>query len=321
MGQSFFNQITKSQPTAFAAMPVILITGCGSGIGLALAKLLHLQQDYRVMVTARSSDSVSWLKKELQENERFLIRELDVTNRNQRETLIADIFARWKSIDILINNAGISYRSVIEHMDEESELKQLDINYLAPMALIRLVIPSMREMGLGKIINVSSVSGMVAMPTMASYSASKHALEGATEALWYELRPYGISVTLIQPGFIKSNSFEKVHYSKKAELSRCLEGPYAEYYAHMEPFIGKLMNLSTVTSEDIAFKIRKVIHKKTPPLWVAVTPDAGFFFWLRKVLPRRFFHRFMYQFLPKVHHWGDAFKNKQRADYCLKTAR
>jgi len=78
----------------------------------------------------------------------------------------------------LINNAGISYRGTVEHMDEASEMHQMNTNYLSPMALIRLALPYMRKRGRGKIINISSVSGMLAMPTMGSYSASKYALKG-----------------------------------------------------------------------------------------------------------------------------------------------
>jgi len=98
-------------------------------------------------------------------------------------------------------------------MTVADEQLQMQTNYFGPLALIRDLLPSMREKGRGKIINVSSVSGMIAMPTMASYSASKHALKGASEALWYEMKPYGINVSLIQPGFIKSNSFHNVYFS------------------------------------------------------------------------------------------------------------
>lgn len=292
--------------------PVILVTGCGSGIGLALAHLLYQLPKYRVIVTAHHGHSVAELKKALPENERFMIHELDVTQPVQRENLIAYVYSKWRAIDVIVNNAGISYRSVIEHMDDESELKQIDTNYLGPMSLLRLVIPSMRENNSGKIINISSVSGMVAMPTMASYSASKHALEGASEALWYELRPYGISVTLVQPGFIKSNSFEKVYASKKAQLSYDLEGPYSEYYSNMGPFIKQLMERSPSTPEKIAQQILQLIQQKNPPLWSSATIDAALFFWIRKLLPRRFFHRIMYFLLPNANKWGEKYKKPHK---------
>src|SRR5690606_8275736 len=125
--------------------------------------------------------------------------------------------AKWDGVSILINNAGISYRAVVEHMNDKDEQLQMAVNYFGPVALIRLVLPFMREQGRGKIINISSVSGMLAMPTMASYSASKHALEGVSEALWYEAKPLGVNVSLIQPGFIRSKSFKNVYFTEASE--------------------------------------------------------------------------------------------------------
>ncbi len=218
----------------------------------------------------------------------------------------------WRAIDILINNAGISYRSTVEHMDDESEVHQLSVNYLAPMALIRLVIPSMRERGFGKIINVSSVSGMVAMPTMASYSASKHALEGATEALWYELHPFDISVSLIQPGFIHSNSFNKIYFSKKAKLSQDIDGPYADYYRNMGPWIARIMEKSMATPESISKKIIGLCNMTRLPLWVPVSIDSWIFHIIRKIIPRNFFHRFMRLFLPHGTKWGGRFRKAEK---------
>lgn len=298
--------------------PVIFITGCSSGLGYALAKELYRLHRYRVVATVRDPKSLERLRAEMKEDDTFQFELLDVTDQKQREAVIAKTFQRWKAIDVLINNAGVSYRSVIEHMDDESEQRQLDVNYLAPMALIRLVIPTMREKGSGKIINVSSVSGMVSMPTMASYSASKHALEGATEALWYELRPFGISVSLLQPGFIRSRSFEKVYFSKKAALSKDLEGPYSEYYTHMGSFVEKLMLRSLATPEKITRRIIREIENPNSSLWIPATADAIVFYWLRKLLPRTLFHKFMYSRLPSIQNWGAKQRDKV---YFLRAAR
>ena len=287
----------------FEYKPVIFITGCGAGLGLALAKLLVSKNKFRTVITARKK-SIDFLRTQFTETSDTLIYELDVTDLNQRNDLISEVYKKWRSIDVLVNNAGISYRSVIEHMDDESEIHQLQTNYLGPMGLIRLVVPCMRENGRGKIINISSVSGMMAMPTMASYSASKHALEGATEALWYEMKPFGINVSLIQPGFIRSSSFQNVHLSKKAKLSSVLDGPYSDFYSSMGPFVEKIMNRSSVSPEMIAKKILNIIEMKNPPLWFPVTPDASLFFYLRKILPRRLFHGIMYRLLPNSKNWA-----------------
>lgn len=292
--------------------PIILITGCSSGLGLELAKKLSVLTQYRVIATARPQ-SLERLQKHFatlpsdRAND-FWIRPLDVTLAKTREDLFLEIDSVWKSgVDILINNAGISYRSVIEHMDELSEFHQMNTNYLGPMSLIRRCLPHMRLQGRGKIINISSVSGMMAMPTMASYSASKHALEGASEALWYEMRPLGISVTLLQPGFIHSESFRNVYYSENSLCGIDPNGPYCDYYRYMSPFVENMMKRSRATPERIAKLAIKVIQTQDPPLRIPATLDALFFYYLRRMLPRRIFLRFLYWNLPHVSLWGRAY--------------
>lgn len=296
--------LRKSAPQSFR--PVVLVTGCNSGIGLSLCRLLRKNSQYRVVATARAN-SANELRKKFAEDERFIILDLDVTSSEQRQMAIEEVHRRWGGVDILVNNAGISFRSVVEHMNDDTEMRQLETNYLGPMALIRLVLPHMREQGRGKIINLSSVSGMLAMPTMSSYSASKHALEGASEALWYEMKPLGINVTLIQPGFVHSNAFMKVCYSELGKESLKVQGPYWDYYRYMTPFIETMMRLSPTPPERIARKILRVIQTENPPLWVPATWDAIIFYYLRRFIPRRLFHPILFRLLPKRRLWGRGY--------------
>lgn len=292
--------------------PVILVTGASSGLGLALAELLCNYPEYRIAITARGF-SQKKLRDKFQESDTLKIFELDITSEKSRSKCLRNIKQLWGDIDILINNAGISYRSVVEHMTEEDENLQMTTNYFGPMALIRDILPSMREKGRGKIINVSSVSGMLAMPTMASYSASKHALEGASEALWYEMKPYGINVSLIQPGFIRSNSFHNVYFSEKSDPEKFdPKSPYSDYYLSMGPFVEKLMKLSLSTPEIIARKILQTIQTENPPLWVPVTIDAVIFYYLRKFIPRRWLMPVLFLMLPKSSAW--ALEHTHRRD-------
>lgn len=282
---------------------IVLITGCSSGLGHALAERLIESKNYKVVVTAREG-SFARLKTMFSESEDVMLCRLDVTRDDQISEIVNEVCLHWGGIDVLVNNAGICYRSVIEHMDIVAEMTQLKTNYLGPMSLVRSILPIMREQGGGKIINVSSVSGMVSMPTMASYSASKHALEGASEAMWYECRPYGIKVTLVEPGFINSDSFKHVVYSKKAELSVNLNGPHSEYYESMTPFIESLMRRTFATPQGIAKKIEKLIETESPPLRVRVTWDAKIFALIKKLLPSSLFHHIMFLFIPGTKHWG-----------------
>ncbi len=287
----------------------MLVTGCSSGIGLALAELLHRQLEYRVVVTARSSSSAA-LRSRFPDDDRFWVRDLDVASEEERDLLIREIEDRWEGVDILINNAGISYRAVLEHMTGEAELHQMTTNYLGPVALIRRVIPSMRRLGRGKIINVSSVSGMLAMPTMASYSASKYALEGMSEALWYELRPLGIQVSLIQPGFIRSRSFQNVYLTELSGRKLGSDGIYEDYYAHMVPFVERLMRLSLTTPESVARRILRTIRARRPPLWIPVTIDASIFYYLRRFVPRRVLLPLLFSLLPKSRTWARRYTKR-----------
>jgi len=291
--------------------PVVLVTGCSSGIGLALAELLYRDLHYRVIVTARDS-SLSVLKNRFPESDRFIVRPLDVTNDLNRQNLIREIDTLWGGVNVLINNAGISYRAVVEHMSAEEELDQFHTNYFGPVGLIRLVLPLMRREGRGKIINVSSVSGMLAMPTMGSYSASKYALEGLSEALWYEVRPLGINVSLIQPGFVKSKSFLNVKYSAQSGPEHGTVGLYGDYYQNMTPFIERLMGYSLTTPEAVALRILKVIRKKNPSLWIPATLDATIFYYLRRFVPRRILLEFIFATLPAVRKWAKTYTNKRK---------
>jgi len=225
---------------------------------------------------------------------------LDVMSDAERRAAVRHADERWGGVDVLINNAGVSYRSTLEDMTAEDERVQLEVNHLGPLALSRLVLPHMRAQRWGRILNVSSVSGMMAMPTMGSYSASKWALEGASESLWYEARPWGVRVTLIQPGFIRSDSFTHVLTPAGLDPER---SAYVEYYRHMGPFIARLMQRARATPDDVAARILRCARRRSPPLRLAVTRDARVFYLLRRLLPRRAYHALLYRMLPGVNGW------------------
>lgn len=283
---------------------VVLLTGASSGIGLALTKLLYNNPNYKLVATAREASLARLKEAGLADNENFLTLPLDVDLANQREAVVKQILNRFGRIDILINNAGISYRSVLEHMSEADEHQQMESNFFSPLALIRLVLPGMRDRRHGHIINVSSVGGMMAMPTMGSYSASKFALEGASEALWYEMKPWNIKVSLVQPGFVHSNSFRRVRFSKLATGALQSNDPYRVYYDSMGSFVETIMGLAVATSESIAVKIVRTMEQPNPPLRVPATIDAYFFSILRRFLPRRLYHWVLFHNLPQIKKWG-----------------
>lgn len=287
-----------SKPTT----PRILLTGATSGIGLALARKLW-NSSYKVAITVREKSRHKISSEPFKENDRFTIVDIDINSSTDRERIITHLSKKWDGIDVLINNAAISYRSTIEHATHENDLHQLQTNFLSPLELIRLVLPHMRHQQWGRIINLSSVGGMMAMPTMGLYSASKFALEGASEALWYELKPWNVSVTLVQPGFINSESFRNVAWSKKAKISIEGDDEYTPYYKHMSQFIEKLMTSAFATPDSIAKKIINLIERDRVPLRMPATIDAHFFSFIRRFMPRYFYHALLYRNLPGISEW------------------
>jgi short-subunit dehydrogenase len=278
---------------------VVLLTGAGGGIGLALLKKLASNPNLITVATARPHSIKSLVAAGFRDSDHLLIRPLDVLSGNSRRLLVRELHAKFGRIDVLINNAGISFRSTLEDMQGSEEELQMATNYFGPLGLIREVLPNMRQRKTGQIINVSSVGGMMAMPTMGSYSASKFALEGASEALWYELKPWGISVSLVQPGFINSASFKKVYRSSQSKE----HSPYEKYYSNMESFISKLMTSTFATSDSVADKIYKLVLKGQGQLRVPATLDAHIFSVLRRVLPREIYHKLLFKSLPKINEW------------------
>jgi NAD(P)-dependent dehydrogenase (short-subunit alcohol dehydrogenase family) len=282
----------------------ILVTGASAGVGLQLAKLL-LRGRHRLVLTARASSLERFAEQGIFAGERVLLLPLDVTRDEERRAALAAVEERWGGVDVLVNNAGLSYRAVAEHLTAEERMAQMDANFFGPMELVKLVLPHMRAQRYGRIINVSSVGGMTAMPTLSIYSASKFALEGASESLWYEVRPFGIRVSVIRPGFINSDGFRKTKFTSQATLALTdLQDPYHAHYVNMDELIAALMTLTFYTPKDVAEAILGVIDAKNPPLWVSGTLDARLFDLLRRLLPAGLYHRLLYAGLPRIWRWG-----------------
>lgn len=284
---------------------VVFLTGASTGLGLAVARRL-LDTSHLLVLTARRSSLPRFEAAGIKAADRVLLLPLDAECESERHAAVAAALERFGRIDVLINNAGIAYRTVLEHATPEAVGEIFTVNFVAALDLMRLVLPGMRERRSGRIVNISSVGGMVAMPTLSLYSASKFALEGATEALWYEVRPFGIHVTLIEPGFVRSDSFRHTRYT--APSRQALRDPVDAYHAHytsMDSLISRLMGLSPNTTESVARTVLRVLNMRRPPLRVAATVDAHVFALLRRFLPRRFYHRFLYGRLPDIGIWGE----------------
>jgi short-subunit dehydrogenase len=286
---------------------VVLVTGASSGLGLAIAKQLIVDSHYFLVLTARSSSVFRFEDERIASAENLWLRDLDTCDHLQMTRVIAEIDDQLGGVDILINNAGATERSTVEETDDLSRQHQLDVNYLAPFDLIAQVLPRMRRKHFGRIINISSAGGFMAMPTMSAYSASKFALEAASESLWYEMKPWGISITLIVPGFINSEGYLNTSMTEKSERgSKDPGSAYFEHYRGMSDLIAQSMRRTHATNETISQRIAEILHLRHPPLRIHITFEAQFFYWVRKVLPPRLYLWLVYQFLPDIQLWGRA---------------
>lgn len=280
--------------------PVLLLTGASSGLGLAVTREL-LGRGYRLILTARPESMARFDREGIHEGEFTHLRALDVCVPGQRVALLAEITRCWGGVDVLINNAGVAYRTVVEHWDDDAWNDIMETNVRGPCDLIRLALPGMRARRSGRIVNISSVGGMMAMPTMSLYSAAKFALEGATEALWYEVRPWGIHVSLIEPGFIHSDSFRNTRFTARSfQSAMAEEDAYHHQYLHLATFIERMMDWSRATPASVAQCLVNTLSQPRPPLRQYATPDAHLFAWLRRLLPRRWYHAMLYHSLPHV---------------------
>ncbi|MDB5393002.1 MAG: short-chain dehydrogenase/reductase [Rhodospirillales bacterium] len=177
--------------------PVWLITGCSTGIGREIA-IAALEKKYRVVLTARDPGTVEDLR--AQYPGQAIAVALDVTKPEQIASVIAEGNTAFGQIDVMVNNAGYGYLAAIEEGDEDEVRAMFETNFWGPMKLIRAILPEMRKRRSGYIINISSQAGLMSNPGTAFYSASKFAMEGMTEGLSREVKPFGIRVTAVEPG-------------------------------------------------------------------------------------------------------------------------
>jgi NAD(P)-dependent dehydrogenase (short-subunit alcohol dehydrogenase family) len=179
-----------------------LITGCSTGIGREIARAA-LEAGHSVAVTARNVDAVADFVDQF--GDRALALPLDVTNRDQITAVVGDVEKAFGGIDVLVNNAGYGYMAAVEEGEDAEVRKLFDTNYFGVVDTLKAVLPGMRARRSGHVINISSMTGLVANPPNAYYSSTKFALEALTEALAKEVGPLGIKVTAIEPGAFRTD--------------------------------------------------------------------------------------------------------------------
>jgi NAD(P)-dependent dehydrogenase (short-subunit alcohol dehydrogenase family) len=176
-------------------MSVVLITGCSSGFGRAAATAFAARGD-QVVATMRSPERAG----DLAQLDGVVVEQLDVVDPESRQRAVANTLERFGRIDVLVNNAGVSALGSTEEMPDEMVRAQFESNFFGPFALIKEVLPSMRANRSGRIVNITSIGGLLSSGFYAAYCATKHALDAISLGLDIELQPYGIRVVTVAPG-------------------------------------------------------------------------------------------------------------------------
>lgn len=180
----------------------VLITGCSSGFG-KLAAQLFAKHGWNVVATMRSPEKES----DLQDSETMLVTRLDVTDPESIAQAVEQTMERFGAIDVLVNNAGFGSNSMFEQSDMESIRSLYETNVFGLMMVTQAVLPHMRKAGNGKVVNVTSMAGLMGLIGNSAYSSSKFAVEGLTEALAVEYTPLGIGFHTIAPGAYGTTAF------------------------------------------------------------------------------------------------------------------
>lgn len=180
----------------------LFITGVSSGFGRALAQVA-LNRGYRVVGTVRNAAAKTEFENLHAEN--AFAYELDVTHFAAIDAVIADVESQVGPIDVLVNNAGYGHEGVMEESPLDEMRRQFDVNVFGAVAMIKALLPFMRQRRQGHIINITSMGGFITMPGISYYCGSKFALEGISETLSKELAPFNIHVTAVAPGSFRTD--------------------------------------------------------------------------------------------------------------------
>jgi NAD(P)-dependent dehydrogenase (short-subunit alcohol dehydrogenase family) len=249
---------------------VVLVTGASSGIGLACAT--HLAgRGYSVYGTSRRVVTG--------QAGRFAMLTADVTDDRSVERAVAAVLEREGRLDIVVNNAGMGIAGPVENTSIEEAKRQLEVNFFGAFRVCRAVLPALRSQRRGYIVNIGSIGGLVAIPYQAMYSASKFALEGLSESLRMEVRPFGVKVVIIEPGDHKTAITEN-----RTEMS----GGTDAYSQSFQAALARTAHdeQSGPGPEQVARLLYRIVNTRNPRLRYTIGPATQrAAVWLKRFLP------------------------------------
>jgi NAD(P)-dependent dehydrogenase (short-subunit alcohol dehydrogenase family) len=260
----------------------VLITGCSSGIGRATAERLATA-GWKVYATARRVETIAGL-----ESSGCRLLALDVTDEASMQAAVAAVETAEGAVGVLVNNAGYSQSGAIEEVGLDEVRRQFETNVFGLVRMCQLVLPGMRRQRSGRIVNLSSMGGRFTFPGGGFYHATKHAVEAISDALRFEVRGFGVAVTIIEPGLIRTGFGETAAGSVAATPA---EGAYADFNAALatstrEVYEGPLAKLGG-GPDSVARAIERAISTDRPKTRYLVTPSARVFITQRRLLSDR----------------------------------
>ena len=261
----------------------VLITGCSSGIGWATAERL-VDVGWKVYATARNVEKIAPL-----EQRGCQLLPLDVIDEDSMRSAVDEVERREGAVGVLVNNAGYSQSGAVEAVPMEKVRRQFETNVFGLARMCQLVLPGMRRQGYGRIVNVSSMGGKLTFPGGGYYHATKHAVEALSDALRFEVEGFGVKVSVIEPGLIRTG-FADTALGSMDDLDG--ENPYAGFDEGVARTTAENYERGPISklgggSEAVAEAIEQAISARSPKSRYAVTPSAHLFLRLRRLLPDR----------------------------------
>ncbi len=246
---------------------VWFVTGANSGFGASIAKAA-LDAGDQVVATARNMDKLRSAFPDIRRENLALV-QLDVADVGQAETALAEAVARFGRVDVLVNNAGNSYLGNFEELTNADIERQMTTNFYGVVNVLRAALPILRKQRGGHIINVSSTAGAAGFKHCTAYSASKFAVEGLTLSLALEVERFGIRLTIVEPGFFRTNllAARNVNYARSSIDDYADEGSAEAMWSGYD---GKQPNDPDKLGEALV----KLSNMPKPPRFFAAGPDA-----------------------------------------------
>ncbi len=266
---------------------LVLITGTSSGIGLSTA-IECAAAGHRVVATMRTPSGRGPLEEAAKARGVSLdVEQLDVTT-DGVGAKVRELTLKYGPFYALVNNAGVAVVGAFEEQTEAEARVQFETNVFGLMNVTRAVLPSMRAAQRGRVINVSSLSGRVALPILSAYAASKHAVEGFSEALRWELEPFGVDVCLVEPGTFRTLVFSGGPRQAARGVGASRGGPYAQLNERMERLAQEEAEKAPPV-DAVGKAIAGLVGEASPKFRTVIGIDARTLVTLRRMVPDRLF--------------------------------